>query len=263
MDGCTFTDMGTFVFQSNSDVLNSTFRRCDAVTVGGASFTNVLFANSFAASSVLCTSLALLDGCDFLSDGSNHAVELTSIGGGSMTWNCFLTGYVTGSSASPVTPTSTGNEAIYVNVASGTLTINVADGASIPSIRSAGATVNVVAGQKTFSFTVNPSITNYEWRIYSVTALGSLAGAVALAGEETATTDNQSYSYSYSSDIPIAVQIISFPDHDYEEYIGYFTLVNGDQDIIINLEIDGNNYEYITGAGVPASPTITNVVITG
>lgn len=152
-DGCTFTDMGTFKYLTNSTVTGSTYRRCQVVTTGGAIFTNNLFANSISTSSVISSSLNNIDTCTFISDGSNHAVELNSIGSGIMIWNNTTVGYASGVAASPVTPTSTGNETIYVNVASGTLTINVSDGASIPSIRSAGATVNVVAGLKLLSLT--------------------------------------------------------------------------------------------------------------
>jgi hypothetical protein len=38
---------------------------------------------------------------------------------------------------------STGNEAVYVNIATGTMTISITNGGSIPSIRTAGATVTV------------------------------------------------------------------------------------------------------------------------
>ena len=238
---CTFTDMDTFIFQSNSTITGTTFRRCGLITKGGASITDSFIESSASSASVITDNLTNLTGNNFTSDGSNHAVELTSIGSGSMTWDNNTSGYATGSTGSPVTPTSTGNEDIYVNVASGTLTINVSSGATTPSIRSAGATVNVVAGQKSFKFTLDPSLTSYEWRLYYVTAVGSLAGAVEKAGQETATADNQTYSYSYTSDQPIAVQIINQPDNDYEESVTYYTLTNSDQDISILLAKDNNN----------------------
>lgn len=239
--GCTFTDMGTFIYKSNSDVINSSYNRCDSVTTGGGLFTNVLFNDSIGTASVVTAALSSLDKCTFNSDGSNHAVELTSLGGGTMTWDNTATGYVTGASGSPATTSSTGNETLYVNVGSGTLTVNVADGATIPSIRTAGATVNVVAGLKTFTFNTLPSFTGYEWRIYEVTAIGSLTGSVEIAGEESSTTSSQSYSYSYSADQAIAVQIISQPGADYKEEIIYFTLIDGDQSTTINLQKDENN----------------------
>lgn len=187
-DSCTFTDMDTFVFQSASTILGTTFRRCGQVTAGGATFTNCVFANSTAAASLVAATLANTTKCSFVSDGSNHAIELTSIGAGSMNWDNTLTGYVAGSTGSPVTPSSTGNEAIYVNVASGTLTINVASGASTPSIRSAGATVNVVAGQVTVSLKVtNAAGTG----ISGARVLVKAAAGGGLPADETVTITNQ------------------------------------------------------------------------
>ncbi len=223
-ENCTFDGSATLTVQSTSDFDANN-------TVNGK--TGIISLN--------VANLAYIASTKLYSSGSNHGVELTSIGTGEMTWDCITDGFDVGVTGSPVTPTTTGGEDIYISATTGTLTINVADGATTPSIKSAGAVVNVVAGQKSFKFTLNPSLTNYEWRIYSVTALGSLAGAVELAGEETATADNQTYNYSYTSDIFIAVQIINQPDNDYVEAVRYFTLVNSNQDISINLEKDNNN----------------------
>jgi len=143
---CQFVDMDTFTFISTSVLTGTVFRRCALVTVGTGAFTDCQFINSTASASAITADLEDLTGCYFESDGSNHAVELTSIGGGSMDWDNTLSGYVAGAAGSPASTSSTGNEAIYVNVGSGTLTINVQTGASVPSIRTAGATVNVVAG---------------------------------------------------------------------------------------------------------------------
>ena len=134
-----------------------------------------------------------------------------------------------------------GNEDIYISASSGTVTINVATGATTPSVRSAGAVVNVVAGQVDFTFTVNPSIINYEYRIYLVTTLGSLVGAVELQGLETATTDSYTYTYTFTAADPIAVQIIAQPNNDYEEIINYFNLSPNNQSVTINLKADINN----------------------
>lgn len=154
MTGCTFSNMDIFTFLSNAAITSTTFRSCALVTLGGGTFNSCLFSNGTASASCITTDLEDLTGCTFESDGSNHAVELTSIGAGSMNWDNTLTGYVAGVAASPASTSSTGNEAIYVNVGAGTLTINVVAGATVPSIRTAGATVNVVAGTVTLQVTV-------------------------------------------------------------------------------------------------------------
>lgn len=150
IDQCVFTDMGTFIFQSNSTILSSTFRRCAQITAGGAAFTDCLFTRSTAAVTVVASTLNIFDNCSFVSDGSNHAVNLGTISSSiSMNWNCNDSGYAG-------TNGSTGNETILVNVAaSQTLTINVGAGYTIPTYYNTGAgTVSVVSGQVTTTITV-------------------------------------------------------------------------------------------------------------
>lgn len=183
IDGCTFVDMDTFIFQANSTVVGSTFRRCGQITLGGGSFTDCLFANSTAASSVAASSLNLLDSCSFVSDGSNHAVDLGTVATSTtMNWNSLATGYA-------VTDGTTGNETILVNVAAGqTLTINVAAGATTPSIRNTGTgTVSVVAGQVTTEITVIDIGTGdpiADARVYLTAAAGGplSVGTIIISG---------------------------------------------------------------------------------
>ncbi len=130
------------------------------------------------------------------------------------------------------------NIAEVTNSSGGAVTINALGTTTITTNTGPNITVN---NSKSFKFTVNPSITGYEWRVYNVTALGSLAGAVEQDGEESAIADNQTYVYNYTVDQPIAVQIIPQPDADYEEKINYYTLSNVDQDVTINLTRDDNN----------------------
>ena len=234
---CVFTDMSTFIYQSGATLTSSTYRRCDQVTQGSATFDACIFDSSTAAVSLVVNSLTDVTNCSFSSDGSNHAVNLGTITTDtSMNWNNYLSGYASANG-------STGNEAILVSVDSGqTLTINVGDGYTTPYINNTGTgTVTVVTGQRTFALALNPAITSYEWRIYSVTAVGSMVGASELAGEESATSSSQQYTYTYSIDVPIAVQIISQPSNDYVEEILYFTLTDANQNIQINLTNDINN----------------------
>lgn len=240
INGGTFVDLGAWEFNSNSTIDDATFRRCKSIISGSAAFTGVLFDSANDTEAVVVANLNELSGCRFIKGASGHAVELTGAAG-SYNWDGIASGYDTGSAGTDVANTGgsiTGDETIHVTATTGTITINVGATATTPSVSSAGAQVDVVAGQKTFSFTLNPSITGYEWRIYSVTAIGSLVGSTELDGEETATADNQSYQYTYTSDTPIAVQII---DNSYEESITYYTLGNADQNVTINLKLDQND----------------------
>lgn len=231
-NACTFTDMGIFTYLSNSTISNSIYRRCGVVNTGTGSFDGCTF-DKATGTATNCADLSDLTDCTFNSSGTGHAVELTSVGGGTMSWDNTESGYA-------ATDGSTGNETIYVNVGSGSLTINVAAGASTPTIRTAGATVSVVAGLSTIAFDLNPAITGYEWRIYTVTAKGSLAGAVEVDGEESAVASSQSYSYTHSAGVFYAVQFIPHAKV-YKEEIKYVDSSAFDQSLTFDLTIDINN----------------------
>lgn len=147
---CTFTDMGTFVFKSNSTVDTSTFRRCGLITANDAIFNGCRFEATYAASAVSASSTSSFNGCTFVSDGSSHAIDLGTVSATtSMDWDITLSGYAASNG-------STGNEALKVNVASGqTLTINVGSGYSSPSVYNTGTgTVTIVSGSVTATLTV-------------------------------------------------------------------------------------------------------------
>ena len=239
IDTTGFSGCGTTAV-ANCAVAGCSWSLSDAITITGTgTVTGSDMDNCIASSSVLCSDLADVTGNSFVSDGSNHAVELSSLGAGTMTWDNQLSGYVAGITGSPVAGSSTGNEALYVNVGSGTITINVADGATTPSIRTAGATVNVIAGQKTVSFEILNGITGYEWRLYEDSGVDGELGTTELAGEETAISSIQSpaYTYSYTVDTDVILQII---DDNYEEHLEYFTLVNSNISIDITLTVEEN-----------------------
>jgi hypothetical protein len=241
-DGQTMTGCGAVTFASN--VYGLTSVTSGAITLNNnVLLTDALIINNTAASSVITNDLTDVVTCNFVSDGSNHAVDTGNITANtSMTWNNTESGYVTGTAGTSVDDkTPTGNETITCDVDSGfTLTINVAAGASTPSVANDGlGDVDVVVGQTNFKFTLNPSITGYEWRLYeaSGTPGDGTIGTVELDGEESATADNQTYTYTHSVDQAIAVQILA---NGYEEYLHYDTLTDSDKDITFNLTPETN-----------------------
>lgn len=129
-DGCTYADSGQMTLTG---------------TLSGAIFSSPVLTVNTAA--VVVADLSKVGDADFTRGTNGYAVELTSIGAGSMTWSASLSGYRAGATGSPITATNLGDEAIFVNVASGTLTISVSGNGTIPSIRSAGAIVNIVANE--------------------------------------------------------------------------------------------------------------------
>lgn len=206
--GNSISGCAGFTFVTGSEAVDCAFVNSAQITLSGtAALTSCVITESSAASAVTTAELENLSNCSFTKGATGHAVELTSIGDGSMNWDCSLSGYDTGSTGSPITPTSTGDEAIFVNVGSGTLTINVQDGASIPSIRSAGATVNVVAGQRTFTITVKDIDTDaalQNARVYVTAAAGGglAEGTVIIDKVLTNASGQVSDTRSYSGNQP-------------------------------------------------------------
>ena len=155
LTGCNFLNMAGFTLRSNTTADGCAWRVCTtAVTLNGATLTACILSNFTSATTLIATPATMADvtDCTFVSDGSNHAVDLGTVSSTtSFNWSNFSTGYVAGTTGSPVTTGSTGNETITVNVAaSQELTINVGAGYSIPSVRNTGSgAVNVVAGQVT------------------------------------------------------------------------------------------------------------------
>lgn len=142
-----FKDFGACVFGSGSTLVDCQWLTTSSITLNSGTMDGCTIDSNSAASAVLTDDLADITGCSFISDGSGHAVELSSVAGTPMAWDSETSGYAG-------TDGSTGDEAIYVNVGSGTLVINVAAGITKPTIRTAGATVTVNENQVTTLVTV-------------------------------------------------------------------------------------------------------------
>jgi hypothetical protein len=235
---CTFVDLGTFIFQSNSEIIGSIFRRCEAITQGGATFTDCFFINSAASTALTVNDASVVTGCTFVGNGTTspgHAVDLGTINtGGSVTinWTNELDNGTTnqsvweGSTQSPTAGTQgSANSAITVNVVSGTaLKIAVGSGATIPTVQNTGTgTLEITANEVTLTITVQDIITNspiegamvycrnsgatatYINKVETnssgqVSFTGSLGSAQTLAGSvRAATPDTHAYSKHYKS----------------------------------------------------------------
>jgi len=180
LDGDTFTDMGTFVFKSNTTVIDTTFRRCGLITHGGASIQQSLITRSFNSIALTTTNPSTLQDNEFVSAGTGHAIEITTPGTYTFSGNIF-TGY--GS-------TGTTNAAIYNN-SGGTVTLNISGGGSVPTYRNgAGATTNIVASA---NVTLTGLKAGSEVRAYVGT---NPATATELSGTESSGT---SFNFSQSS----------------------------------------------------------------
>ena len=153
MTGCVLLDTST------ADVSSATgcsFVRTLAVTANGGDFKDNKVTESADTVGLITSSSNIasndVTGNEFTKSGStSHAVEIS--GQTNFTWNNTLIGYDTGSIGSPVATTNTGNEAIHLTATTGTINIAVAAGATTPSVRSDGITVNVIAQQTTLTIT--------------------------------------------------------------------------------------------------------------
>jgi hypothetical protein len=135
LDSCTFTDMGTFVFLSNTTVDSVVFRRCGAITHGNASMWNCLVTGSYATSAITTTNPANIQDCQFVSAGTGHAITITTPGTYTFSGNLF-SGYGA---------TGTTNAAVYNN-SGGLVTLNVSGGGDVPTYRNGtSATTTIVA----------------------------------------------------------------------------------------------------------------------
>lgn len=148
--GGTLTNFGE-TFGGNATSFNgTTWRGCEAINITGSTATVVdcIVDSSTSSSSIILDDLSYVSGTTFTSDGSNHALELRNIGfGETMTCANFFNNYA-GSDG------STGNEAIYINDSSGSVTINVPLGYDTPSVRTAGATFTIVLAPVDVTITV-------------------------------------------------------------------------------------------------------------
>lgn len=138
-----------------------------------------------------------LTNCAFIKTaGTRHGIEIIGAAADfSLDGNTF-TGFAG-------TDGSTGNEAIYVNIATGTVNISITGGGSTPSIRTAGATVNVI---NTVPVTLTGLKDDTEVRV-----LDNTTGDF-LAGTETATdgtTDNRSFTFSLTAALTVDIAIFN------------------------------------------------------
>lgn len=206
---CQFTDMSTFVFLTNSIINTTTFRRCDLVEQGGGTFDGCSFEESVATVAFLVDDPDLITDCSFISDGTGHAIELTSdCAGNSYTLeDVVVSGY-----ASTGTPGSTGNEVIYNN-SGGAVTINI-DGGSPASAftyrNGTGASTTVTAN---YTFTITGLEQNTEVTIVTAdttTVLYHLENATVSDGDGKYKAE---YTHSGGGSVDVLIHHVSYkPD---------------------------------------------------
>lgn len=221
--------------RATSDLDSVTFIDCSSFTQNGATLTNCTFSNTKVASASPADA-ALISSCSFESTGTGHAIEIGGTAANITLTGVTFTGYA-------VSNGSTGNEAIYVNIASGSMTINIAGGGSTPSIRTAGATVTVV-NARTVRVTARDADTS-----------GTVTSARVALWATTGTTVTITRSGSTAS--------VSHTAHGYSngQKVVIFGANQGEYNKLVSItNASTNAYDY-TVSGTPTTPatgTITS-----
>lgn len=236
LDTCTFTDLGNFTLQSNTSVVSTVFRRCGPVTVANATLSDCLCDRANSTTAVIAgapSQLTKITGSEFISDGTGYAIELTGTAANTSLSGVTFTGYA-------ATNGTTGNEAIFVNIATGAMTISITGGGNTPSIRTAGANVTI---QNAKSFTVTNIRENSEVRILRQSDSVELGGAENISASPTGVTnlsvsadpDNAGrfrviYDYGYTVDVPIFVVVFNV---DYQPIYQSTSLKSTDTSLLV------------------------------
>jgi len=221
LDSCSFVNMDTFGFDANTTVTGCSFRGCGQITANGATIsTGTRIVNSTAATALLAgSSVTTLSNIDFVSSGTGHGLEIT--GGTSHTLTAITFSNYASSNG------STGNEAIFVNIGSGNVTIT---SDTDFSYRTAGATVTKNIGQKTL--TVSNVVSGSDVVIKSSGTLTKLQDDQDIAGTSS------SYSYTYSAGT--FVDVIVYREGYIPYYVNGFELGPNGGTIQVSQSVDRN-----------------------
>jgi hypothetical protein len=210
---------GTVTLQSAVSITGMTFINCPAFTQNGATLASCVFTGTKIASATPAAA-ALISASSFTSAGTGHAIEISGTAANISLNALTFSGYASGNG-------STGNEAIYVNIASGTMTITITGGGSTPSIRTAGATVTV-ANPKTLTLTGL-----VDGSDISILTAGTTTERVNVQ-ENSGTTYQHQYTYAASDYVDIGVFKAGYIPY----YVRGYLLANADASLPIAQVID-------------------------
>lgn len=246
---CQFVNGGTFAFPVTGGTSRkcdgSTFVNCGQVDPSTMVFTNNSFIGTTDATGALLGNKSI-DGLSFTSDGTGHAIYITSTGTYTYTSNTF-SGY--GSTAS--------TDAVVYNNSGGAVTINVSSGATPTYRNGAGATTTIVAGAVTVAAkaVTAAGVAIQGARVILLASDGS--GAFPFEESVTITRASTTATVSHSAHGMTNNDKIAIDGADQDEYNGVKTITF----------IDSNSYSF-TVSGSPTTPatgtlTGTFVAISG
>jgi hypothetical protein len=256
-DSCTFTDMGTFIFLSNTTIINSVFRRCAQITANSAVLTDCTITNYFGLvnTSALVWNTAVdtdgyLDGTTFIKGtASTHAIEL----GLASPTNITLRGV---SSSGYNASNGQNDSTIHVKRTTGTVTINLIGTSGNFSYRTDGATVVLVIDPVTLTISCQDTEGNsiQDARVLVTAAAG---GDYAFNDIVTITRSGSTATVAHTAHGMVNGDKVVIYGSIQNEYNGIKTISN----------VTINSYDF-TVSGTPATPatgtiTSTTVLISG
>lgn len=252
-DGCTFQNMNTFIFKSNSNVINSIFQSCNQVTASGSVFTNTKVQSSTAAVDGYALKWDSATDPDgyldnmFFSRGANahHAIAFSTIAPLSITlrgieFSGFATSHAQNSSA------------LYVARTTGSVTINLVGCSGDIYYKTAGAVVSLVIDPVTLKITVIDADTSLPVqfaRVLVEVASGvnfPYQASVTITGSgTTATVSHTAHGLSTNDNV-----VIRGANEDV--YNGVYTIT----------KINDNSYSYTTNETIGSSPATGTITAT-
>jgi hypothetical protein len=197
------------------------FSNCASVTTTGSTITNC----KFGASPLVVSSpanAALISASTVTSSGTGYGMTITGTAANFSLDGVTFSGYAASNG-------TTGNEAIFVNIASGSMTISITGGGSTPSIRTAGATVTVTNSKV---LTLDGFVTGSD---VVILAAGT---QTVLHSYYNAATTSTAYSYAYAAGTYVDIAIVA------QDYLYYrknsYLLTNGDVTLPADQTADRN-----------------------
>ena len=202
----TFTNFAVITLTSAMAARDWAVINCDQLVQDGAEILRANIDSSAVATGVaaiLSDDVDLITDSSFKSAGQGHAVELTSAHVSPLNWDGnTLSGY-SGTTGSNLVPNSGSTDAAIYNNSGKALTINVINGANLPSVRNgAGATTTVVAGLITLEVKVLDDVTGALLEFARVW-VGRDSDKSELINQETGADGIVSVSISYDADTDI------------------------------------------------------------
>lgn len=198
LDTCSFTDFGPLYLCPSASVNDCTFRRTEMITQSGATIDGCTFDSCRTAVTVSADAIDLISNCYFISDGGNHAIEISTLGASAAytITNLTYSGYASAGSG------TSGNECIYNN--SGQHVKLTIDGGDEPSYKNGtSATTEIVVGQRILTLT--GVVSGSEIRIYTAGTTTELGGIETF--EPVGSTGDWDYTYTYASSTYVDIVI--------------------------------------------------------